>query len=91
VTKLSFGQCAVDNTEASTSIDQTKFLNDICAISGVDADDSAVVTTTDGNSCFEVEKARTQTDSVTVVLRNDCSTPQAVGTAGKIGIIVFDN
>jgi hypothetical protein len=90
VTKLLFGQCAVDSGEAASSVDQTKFLNIDCAISGVDADDSAVATKSDGNSCFEVEKALPSIDRVIVVMRNDCSSPQTIGTAGKIGIVVFD-
>ena len=90
VTKLLFGQCAVDSTEDTTTVSQTKFLNIDCTISGVDADDSAVATKSDGNSCFEIEKALPSIDRVIVVIRNDCSAAETVGTDGKFGIVVFD-
>jgi hypothetical protein len=90
VSKLLFGQCVADNTEGTTSVPAGDGLNIQCTINGVDIDDSAIVTAKSGQSCFDIERALTNTNTVNVQLRNDCTSTQSFGVGSEIGIIVFD-
>lgn len=90
ITKLLFGQCTADSTEASAKVDPTKFLNIVCNISGVDFDDSVVATKNSGNNCFLVESSHSGTDAAVVVLRNECATQQMIGTGANLSIMVYD-
>ncbi|MGH9876845.1 MAG: hypothetical protein ACREBU_06825 [Nitrososphaera sp.] len=94
VTKLLFGQCTLTNEEATTTVPPGGRLNVDCIISGVDSDDSAIVTRNAGTACFDLVAAVPQSGDVksgfvTVVFRNECSFDAFMGH-GKIGIIVFD-
>lgn len=90
VTKLLFGQCVLTSGEGSTSVGASGVLGITCTISGVDTDDRAVATYNLGNICFEVAQAITQSGSVAVYLRNDCTSTEQLGSGGKIGAIVYD-
>ena len=90
VTKLQFVQCAADSNEQSQNVDPTKFLNVVCTIAGVELGDSVVATKNSGNNCFEIERALPGTGTATVVLRNECTTQQHLGTPSSFSLVVFD-
>jgi hypothetical protein len=90
VTKLLFGQCAADSTEASKSVLSGFDVNVVCTISGTDSDDSAVAIMNSGNNaCFSVREAKPQTNSVVVKFYNECSSTFTLG-ATTISVIVYD-
>jgi hypothetical protein len=90
VTRLLFGRCAADSNEASHNVDPTKFLNVVCTIVGVELGDSVMATKNSGNNCFEIERALPGSGTATVVLRNECTTQQHIGTPSSFSIVVFD-
>ncbi len=91
VTKLLFGQCKLTDTEANTKVNAGDPIEIECSINGVDADDTAIATQTGffSNTCFVVATTLTDTNTVSVFLRNDCDSTQFIGSA-QIAIEVFD-
>lgn len=90
VTKLLFGQCVLTSSEYSTNLDPGIGTFVTCTISGVDNDDSAVATFTDGNSCIVVARADTLSGEVHVAIRNACPIAQTAGAGSMIAVIVYD-
>jgi hypothetical protein len=90
VSKLLFGQCKLNSVEASVSVQPGISLQVNCTITGVDGDDSAIATMDDGSTCFHAGRALTITNEVLVYLRNECSTPQTVGSGSNISVMVYD-
>ena len=60
-----------------------------CTISGVDSDDTAIVTLNDSNGCIHTSDVSAGTNNVEVQLFNDCSFNVAPGPA-QIAVVVFD-
>jgi hypothetical protein len=91
VTKLLFGQCKLTDTEAKTQVNAGDPFDIECSINGVDADDTAIATLGGffSNTCFDVATTLTDTNSVLVLLRNDCDSAQMVGPS-VIAVVVFD-
>jgi len=89
VTKLIFAQCKADNTEATTPIDAGKHLGVDCSISGVDSDDSAIVSMNSGVVCFDITKSEVSSFGVLVILENECGSTVSL-SAAQFGVIVYD-
>ena len=90
VTKLLFGQCDLDSTEAGSNIAPGGLITVQCNISGVDSDDSATATMVSGVSCFAVTKAAPSTGVVSVSIRNICVVSFAPGAGSSLAVIVYD-
>jgi hypothetical protein len=90
VTKLLFGQCVADSIEGTRTVLAGEGVFVTCSINGVDSDDSAIAEVNTATTCFEVYKALTGTNSVTVGVINDCKSSSQFGTGSKISVIVFD-
>ena len=91
VTKLLFGECTITQT---TPVGVNGTLVKSCVISGVDADDRAIVTPNDasnstGERCLRLISAEATSGSVALVYVNECNAPAMLGTA-SIGVIVYD-
>lgn len=89
VSKLIFNQCRVPSEIGSISVSSDGFLGVNCPIKGVDGDDTAIATNTDGSECFVVTKSNVHTSWVQVFLVNVCSFNVEFGT-NHIAIVVFD-
>jgi hypothetical protein len=91
LTKFIFGQCnpssivgIIFSADASATAP--------CNISGVDTDDSIIVTL-DGNAnfCFGADSAHIATNNVvSVLIRNHCPATQTFQSGSSIGIMVYD-
>ena len=91
VTKLLFGQCKLTDTEAKTNVAAGNAILIECSINGVDPDDTAIATLTGffSSTCFVVATTFTDTNTVWVTLRNDCTSTQPIGQS-VLAIVVFD-
>jgi hypothetical protein len=90
VTKLLFGKCVLNNSENVPDIDPGSGFIKTCNIIGVDSNDFAVATFTQGSPCFAVAGAEAQTGSVRVVIRNVCSSSDSLFAGDSIAVIVYD-
>ncbi|HKU48489.1 MAG TPA: hypothetical protein VJP79_00940 [Nitrososphaera sp.] len=89
VTKLIFAQCRADSAEATKVVNAGQQTTVSCSISGVDFDDSAIVTMNTGVVCFDIMKAAVSTSGVLLHLENECPTSASLGQA-DFGILVYD-
>lgn len=83
--KLIYAQCAVTSGQ---SIPSNGFLVIDCAISGVDNDDTAIVTLNNSNGCLHASAVNTETNNVEFQMFNDCSF--SVPALSQVAIVVFD-
>jgi hypothetical protein len=88
VTKLLFGRCVPTLEEATTSRPAGTVFTKNCFITGVNADDNAVVTFNDGSFCFKT-MADTDGGVVGVRLHNVCPISQPLGEGSTIAVIVY--
>jgi hypothetical protein len=89
-TKLLFGQCATDSTEANRMVPAGLELTVVCTINGVDSDDSVVASENNGNYfCFDLRETLPQANQVLLRLVNECTFTTQFGS-GTFGIMVFD-
>ena len=93
VTKLLFGKCVVNSSDGGYNVPTNTFYPIKCAISGVDTNDRAIASLTEGQECFDVREVSTiANNEVTVLLMNECTTTAQINSQGtaEISIIVFD-
>lgn len=90
VSKLLYGQCKADSTEASKLVSPGSQLFVHCSIAGVDSDDSAVATINGGHVCFDIIRAEPGTNDVLILMENECGTTQQLLPSGQVSIIVYD-
>jgi len=90
VTKLLFGKCVLNSSDNFGNITHGLGFLKVCNISGVDSNDFAVATFTQGSPCFAISSADAQTGSVSVVLRNVCSSAASLKAGDSIAVIVYD-
>ena len=90
VTKLIFAQCKADSDEGSINQGPGFFVIVDCAISGVDADDSATANRNSGNFCYDVNTVYTKAGEVSIWLLNECEFNAMLGTGAEFAVIVYD-
>ena len=90
VTKLLFGQCAVDSTEGAVTLSPGAGTVIDCTINGVDSDDSAIAQPQIAGGCFDARASKAETNQVIVTMFNQCSISTQIGAGQQIGIVVFD-
>lgn len=90
VSKLLFHQCALTSGEQATGLPPNGGILYIdCEISGVDSDDTAIVTLIGASGCIHTSQVNMETNNVEVQLFNDCPFTAAIGLA-RIAVVVFD-
>ena len=90
VTKLSFGQCALTDTQMNTPVNAGSLLTITCNITGVDGDDNAFAMVNNVSPCFSASQAGPSTGKVFVELRNNCDFAQTTGKVASIAVLVYD-
>ena len=89
VSKLIFAQCRADSEEGTKVVGAGEQTTVSCSISGVDFDDSAIVSMNTGVVCFDIMKAVVSTSGVLIHLENECPTSASLAQA-DFGIVVYD-
>lgn len=85
VTKLLYSECAVTSGQG---IPANGFLVIDCTTSGVDSDDTALVTLNNSNGCLHASAVNAETNNVEFQMFSDCAF--SVPAVAKVAIVVFD-
>ena len=89
VTKLIFGKCTISATVGNTAVAAGRSIFAYCNIPGVFYPDRAVAMYNGANDCWVARSASVGTDTVRILLVNECSFTSYTGQE-QIGIIVYD-